>query len=192
MRRACCAARSRRHRSSVRRRVCFLEPIALYHERDLHQDGDGIWLTDYPPPSESPADVLLPGDLGVYGGKNKDLCIASYANGLRLSLRVAKKLEQERGLKARVIDLRWLAPLPIDALAPARGGLRQAARRRRVPRERPRASPTPSARYFAERRLEGEGAQRARGGHLRPARALDRLRAGRRAEIEAAIKELVR
>jgi 2-oxoisovalerate dehydrogenase E1 component len=98
--------------------VCFLEPIALYHERDLHEEGDGVWLTDYPPPSESPADVLLPGDLGVYGGKNKDLCIVSYANGLRLSLRVAKKLEKERGLKARVIDLRWLAPLPLEALAP--------------------------------------------------------------------------
>jgi 2-oxoisovalerate dehydrogenase E1 component len=98
--------------------VCFLEPIALNHERDLHEDGDGVWLTDYPPPSESPADVLLPGDLGVYGGKNKDLCIVSYANGLRLSLRVAKKLEKERGLKARVIDLRWLAPLPLEALAP--------------------------------------------------------------------------
>ena len=98
--------------------VCFLEPIALYHERDLHSDGDGLWLTDYPPPSESPADVLLPGDLGVYGAKNKDLCIVSYANGLRLALRVAKKLEAQRGLKARVIDLRWLAPLPLEALAP--------------------------------------------------------------------------
>jgi len=97
--------------------VCFLEPIALYHERDLFEDGDGVWLTDYPPPSESPSDVLLPGDLGVYGGKNKDLCIASYANGLRLSLRVVKKLEAERKIKVRVIDLRWLAPLPLEALA---------------------------------------------------------------------------
>ena len=61
--------------------------------------------------------MLLPGDLGVYGGKNKDLCIASYANGLRLSLRVVKKLEAERKIKVRVIDLRWLAPLPLEALA---------------------------------------------------------------------------
>ncbi|MBK7644462.1 MAG: MFS transporter [Planctomycetes bacterium] len=96
--------------------VCFLEPIALYHERDLHEEGDNGWLCDYPAPSESPADVLLPGDLGVYGGKNKDLCIASYANGLRLALRAAKKLESERGVKARVIDLRWLAPLPLAEL----------------------------------------------------------------------------
>src|SRR5688500_10161145 len=35
--------------------VVFLEPIALYHEKDLHADGDGGWLTDYP----APPDVLL-------------------------------------------------------------------------------------------------------------------------------------
>ena len=29
--------------------VCvFLEPIALYHTRDLHSDGDGGWLAPYP------------------------------------------------------------------------------------------------------------------------------------------------
>jgi 2-oxoisovalerate dehydrogenase E1 component len=38
--------------------VLFLEPIALYHEKDLHTDGDGGWLSDYPPP---PA-WLLPGE----------------------------------------------------------------------------------------------------------------------------------
>jgi 2-oxoisovalerate dehydrogenase E1 component len=42
--------------------VVFLEPIALYHEKDLHTDGDGGWLGDYPPP---PA-LLLPGEVGVY------------------------------------------------------------------------------------------------------------------------------
>ena len=41
----------------------FLEPIALYHERDLHADGDGGWLADYPP---LPA-VLLPGEVGMAG-----------------------------------------------------------------------------------------------------------------------------
>ena len=29
----------------------FLEPIALYHTRDLHSDGDGQWLGEYLPPS---------------------------------------------------------------------------------------------------------------------------------------------
>jgi 2-oxoisovalerate dehydrogenase E1 component len=96
--------------------VCFLEPIALYHEKDLHEDGDNGWLTDYPPPSSDPKDVLLPGEVGVYGEKNKDVLIVSYANGLRLSLRVSRMLEREKGLKCRVIDLRWLAPLPFDAI----------------------------------------------------------------------------
>ena len=39
--------------------VVLIEPIALYHERDLHADGDGEWLTAYPPPP----DVLLPGEV---------------------------------------------------------------------------------------------------------------------------------
>ncbi len=97
--------------------VCFLEPIALYHEKDLHEEGDNGWLTDYPPPSSDPASVLLPGDLGVYGPVKADLCIVSYANGLRLSLRAARKLELERGVRVKVVDLRWLAPLPLEALA---------------------------------------------------------------------------
>jgi len=96
--------------------IAFLEPIALYHERDLHEDGDGLWLTDYPPPSMDSKDVLLPGDVGVYGAENKDVLVVSYANGLRLSLRAARMLEREQGVKARVVDLRWLAPLPFEAL----------------------------------------------------------------------------
>ena len=96
--------------------IAFLEPIALYHERDLHEDGDNLWLTDYPPPSTDPREVLLPGDVGVYGAENKDVLIVSYANGLRLSLRAARMLERESGLKTRVLDLRWLAPLPFEAV----------------------------------------------------------------------------
>jgi 2-oxoisovalerate dehydrogenase E1 component len=96
--------------------VVVLEPIALYHEKDLHEDGDGLWLTDYPPPSTDPRGALLPGDVGVYGAENRDVLVVSYANGLRLALRTARMLERERGLKARVLDLRWLAPLPFEAL----------------------------------------------------------------------------
>ncbi len=96
--------------------VCFLEPIALYHERDLHQAGDGGWLCDYPPPDGSPGSVILPGEVGIHGAANQDLLIASYANGLRLSLRAARRLEREHGLRARVLDLRWLSPLPFEAL----------------------------------------------------------------------------
>lgn len=95
--------------------VVFLEPIALYHERDLYEDGDQAWLFDYPPPSEDGSCALLPGEVGVYRAEASDLLIASYANGLRLSLRAARRLEREHGLRARVIDLRWLNPLPLEA-----------------------------------------------------------------------------
>ncbi len=95
--------------------VVFLEPIALYHEKDLYADGDNGWLTAYPPPP----DCLLPGEVGVYeadGDSPPDLLIVSYANGLRLSLRAARRLLQEHGVRARVIDLRWLNPLPLEAV----------------------------------------------------------------------------
>ena len=92
----------------------FLEPIALYHEKDLHADGDGGWLTDYP----APPDVLLPGEVGLYGATSEDadLLLVSYANGLRLSLQAAKRLEEHHDLRARVLDLRWLSPLPTEAI----------------------------------------------------------------------------
>jgi 2-oxoisovalerate dehydrogenase E1 component len=94
-------------------RVCvLLEPIALYMTKDLHAPGDEGWLTTYPAPGER----LGLDELGVHGD-GTDLCIATFANGLWMSLRVARRLEAE-GRKVRVIDLRWLQPLPIDALVP--------------------------------------------------------------------------
>lgn len=92
--------------------VCFLEPIALYHEKDLYEDGDSQWLFDYPQPGE----MLLPGEVGVYHAEAKDVLIVSYANGLRLSLRAARTLSEQHGVAARVIDARWLNPLPMDAI----------------------------------------------------------------------------
>jgi len=94
--------------------VVFLEPIALYHEKDLHADGDGGWLSDYPPP---PA-ALLPGEVRVYDESDgqADILLVSYANGLRLSLQAARRLATDHDLRARVIDLRWLSPLPTDAI----------------------------------------------------------------------------
>ncbi|MDP1581345.1 MAG: thiamine pyrophosphate-dependent enzyme [Candidatus Didemnitutus sp.] len=89
----------------------FLEPIALYHERDLHADGDNGWLFDYPATQE----MLLPGAVGVYHEEATDLLIVSYGNGLRLSLRAARRLA-EQGLSVRVLDVRWLNPLPLAAL----------------------------------------------------------------------------
>ncbi|HET9878662.1 MAG TPA: thiamine pyrophosphate-dependent enzyme [Candidatus Limnocylindria bacterium] len=92
--------------------IVFLEPIALYHEKDLHADGDGGWLASYPPPPS----VLLPGEAGIYGSEASDLLIVSYANGLRLSLQAARRLRDEHGIAARILDLRWLNPLPVEAI----------------------------------------------------------------------------
>jgi 2-oxoisovalerate dehydrogenase E1 component len=92
--------------------VVFLEPIALYHEKNLETDDDAGWLTDYPPP---PA-ALFPGEVGIYDTDADDLLIVSYANGLRLSLQAATRLRGEHGIGARVLDLRWLNPMPIDAV----------------------------------------------------------------------------
>jgi 2-oxoisovalerate dehydrogenase E1 component len=92
--------------------VCvFLEPIALYHSRDLHDDGDGEWLAPYVAP-ESWHDahaVVGRGRTFLDGG---DLTLITFGNGLYMSLRVARRLEREHDLRCRVLDLRWLAPLP--------------------------------------------------------------------------------
>ena len=49
-----------------------------------------------------------------------DVLIVTWANGLYLSLRAARRLALS-GISCRVFDLRWLAPLPIDeVLADAR------------------------------------------------------------------------
>ncbi|GAA3271457.1 transketolase [Dactylosporangium vinaceum] len=94
--------------------VCvFLEPIAMYHTRDLHRDNDNWWLADYAPPSEWPAIHAPIGRARAYeGGPNDDLTIITFGNGVRLSLRAANRLAAE-GITARVVDLRWLSPLPV-------------------------------------------------------------------------------
>ncbi len=93
--------------------VCiFLEPIALYMTRDLHQDGDGGWAAPYPP-----LDHHVPIGVGrVYppAEGDGDLTILTWANGLYLSLRAARTLEEQYGIRARVLDLRWISPLPVE------------------------------------------------------------------------------
>ena len=90
--------------------VGFLEPIALYHERDLYETGDGRWLFDYPPPDQ----VLLPGEVGLYGSGSRVLLV-TYGNGVRLSLRGARLSEVPEG-DLRILDVRWLNPLPFAAI----------------------------------------------------------------------------
>ena len=45
-----------------------------------------------------------------------DVLVVTWANGLYLSLRVAGRLATD-GISCRVVDLRWLAPLPIHTVA---------------------------------------------------------------------------
>ncbi|CAN5807405.1 thiamine pyrophosphate-dependent enzyme [soil metagenome] len=91
-----------------------LEPIARYHTRDLHQPGDGGWSTtadDTRLPLDEPVAIGSP-RLARGGG---DVAIVTWANGVYLSLRVAERVRCE-GIDVRVVDLRWLAPLPGDEL----------------------------------------------------------------------------
>ena len=132
--------------------VVFLEPIALYHEKDLHEEGDGLWLTDHPAPGEP----LLPGEVAIHeaaaldaaasadsaespaptdpaasaarGGSTAahdpaDILLVSYANGFRMSLQ-AQRILARRGIAVDVMDLRWLNPLPFEALGEAARGRR--------------------------------------------------------------------
>jgi 2-oxoisovalerate dehydrogenase E1 component len=92
----------------------FLEPIALYHERDLYSEGDGGWLAEYEPPARWGTTHVPLGRARRYG-TGTDLTIISFGNGLRMSLRVARTLAAE-GIGTSVLDLRWLAPLPYEDL----------------------------------------------------------------------------
>jgi 2-oxoisovalerate dehydrogenase E1 component len=92
--------------------VCvFLEPIALYHTRDLYEEGDGLWMA---PAAEN----HVPLGSACRYGDGSDLTIITFGNGVPMSLRVAKKLAND-GIQANVLDLRWLAPLPVGDIVAA-------------------------------------------------------------------------
>jgi 2-oxoisovalerate dehydrogenase E1 component len=83
----------------------FLEPIALYHVRDLYESGDDDWLAPYPGPA------VPVGRARTYGN-GADLTIVTFGNGVPMSLRVARRLA-DANVSTRVVDMRWLAPLPV-------------------------------------------------------------------------------
>lgn len=95
-------------------RVCvFLEPIALYHTRDLHEPGDEGWLAD------TATEHVPIGSARAYGD-GADLTLVCFANTVPLCLRTARRLAAD-GIAALVLDLRWLTPLPVaDLLRAAR------------------------------------------------------------------------
>jgi len=91
--------------------VCvYLEPIALYHERDLYQPGDRGWLAPY-----RPAEAAGIGTTRAHGAERgqADLTVLTFGNGVRMSLRATRQLDDGR---IRIVDLRWLVPLPEEAI----------------------------------------------------------------------------
>jgi 2-oxoisovalerate dehydrogenase E1 component len=103
-------------------RVCvFVEPIALYHARDLFREGDQLWTATYRPPwptgvdphAEPPTARPL-GSVRTYG-EGPDLLIVTFGNGVPMSLRAARTIA-ESAIASTVLDLTWLSPLPVDEL----------------------------------------------------------------------------
>lgn len=86
--------------------TAFIEPIARYMTRDLHEDGDGQWMFEYPE-----AGSLKIDEIGIHG-TGKDIAIVSYGNGYYLARQAAKVLRDTHKINCRVIDMRWLAPVP--------------------------------------------------------------------------------
>ena len=87
--------------------VVAIEPIALYHRRDLLADGDGQWLATLP---SAGAEY---GRARVYPSERADVLLVTYGNGVAMCLRARQELAK-LGIHARVLDLRWLVPLPWD------------------------------------------------------------------------------
>ena len=86
--------------------VVFVEPIALYMIKDLHERKDGKWNFQYPDLYE---EIPL-GEFAEYGN-GKILTIITYGNGLYLSLQAQKEIEKILKKKIKVIDLRWLSDI---------------------------------------------------------------------------------
>lgn len=99
--------------------VVFLEPIALYMMRDLHEEKDEGWSHRYEDVYNAPK--ITQGQCGIFG-EGKDLAIVTYGNGTYLSCKAQKTLAEKHGIKTRIIDLRWLTPLPKDSLMSALKG----------------------------------------------------------------------
>ena len=100
--------------------VVFVEPIALYPMRDLHETDDQGWMTTYPAPDER----IGLDDVGVHGD-GTDLAIVTYANGHYLSRQAQAVLQAKHGMNIRVIDIRWIAPLPEQAILDATQGCKR-------------------------------------------------------------------
>ncbi|MGI9085032.1 MAG: thiamine pyrophosphate-dependent enzyme [Aeromicrobium sp.] len=96
-------------------RVCvYLEPIALYHQRDLHE-GDAAWTASYAPPSQWLGDTSFEVGCLRTVRRGDDVLIVTFGNGVRMSL-LAAEILQDQGVDCAVDDLQWIAPLPAEQL----------------------------------------------------------------------------
>jgi 2-oxoisovalerate dehydrogenase E1 component len=95
--------------------IVFVEPIALYHTTDLSEFGDGAWQADYAAPATA-AKIAI-GEPHVHGN-GTDLCILTYGNGYYLSRQAEAELAA-KGIKLRIVDLRWLHPIGEAAIVAA-------------------------------------------------------------------------
>ncbi len=98
--------------------VIFLEPIALYMTRDLHEPKDGLWTFPYKAPSKM--EGVKVGEVSLHGS-GEDLCILTFGNGVYLSRQAEKVLQEDYKVNTRIVDLRWLAPLNQKSIMKAIG-----------------------------------------------------------------------
>jgi 2-oxoisovalerate dehydrogenase E1 component len=97
--------------------VVSVEPIALYHRRGLRQESDGLWL------ARAPSAGAEYGRARLYAEPNADLLLVTYGNGVAMCLNARLQLAAT-GVRAAVLDLRWIVPLPwadLEAAASAAG-----------------------------------------------------------------------
>jgi 2-oxoisovalerate dehydrogenase E1 component len=83
----------------------FLEPIALYHRRDLYTDGDEGWLADDGGPHIPIGSARSTARRRLTRKPISQLTMITFGNGVPMSLRVARRLA-EGGIAAEVLDLR--------------------------------------------------------------------------------------
>jgi len=95
--------------------VVFVEPIALYMTRDLHATNDKGWSHLYPRQGR-----IELGEVGVWG-ESDELTIVTYGNGYYFSRQAAEILHEKHGLKTKIVDMRWLAPIDTERLRAAIG-----------------------------------------------------------------------
>lgn len=91
--------------------VIFVEPIALYMTRDLNEANDKAWTGTFPAAGEK----IAVGEFGVWG-ESKELTVVTYGNGTYYSRQAANDLLAKHGIKTKIIDLRWIAPIDKEKL----------------------------------------------------------------------------